>query len=112
MDNQSLTQKENSFLTPPIRMFLEMCLWEKGIRDSDESVKEDMIQDLAPRLQDWLWQAIFPRLNEADLPEWKELMAREASQAEVISFFKSKLPDFDNFMEQAMKEFKDIYVKA
>ena len=112
MDNQPLTQKEDAFLTPPIRMFLEMCLWEKGIRDSSPEVLEDMVRDLAPRLQDWLWQAIFPRLSDADLPEWKKLMEKEPSPEDINVFFKAKLPDFDNIMEQAMKEFKDIYVSA
>ncbi len=106
MDDQD--QLIEAFLTPPIRVFLEACLWEKGIKDIDPKVKEDMILDLAPRLQDWLWQAVFSRMPEEALPEWKNL---EKNDSETIwNFFRAKLPNLDQIMEDAMVEFKNIYV--
>jgi len=98
----------NAFLTPPIRLFLEACLWEKGIQKVGEKVKEDMILDLAPRLQDWLWQAVFSQLPEDALPEWKSLEKDDVQS--VWNFFRAKLPNLDDIMEKAMAEFKEIYV--
>ncbi len=102
----------NPFINEELQLFLELCLWEKGIRQSDPKIKADMVEDLMPRLQDWLWQAIFPQLKNEDLPDWKKLMAGEANPESIYDFFKAKLPKLDEIIENALKEFKDIYVSA
>ncbi len=107
MDNQT-----KLFLNEPIRLFLEMCLWEKGIRDTNEQVRADMVEDLANDFQDFLLSAIFSKLDEKYLPQWKALMDSNPTPQAVLEFLKSNLPDFDSIMEATMKEFKDIYVSA
>ena len=101
-----------AFLTHPVRVFLEACLWEKGIKSVDDKVREDMVQDLAPRLQDWLWQAVFSRLKQEDLPDWKLLMEAGPEPTDIWDFFREKIPNVDKVMEEAMAEFKKIYVGA
>ncbi len=101
------------FLNEPIKLFLEMCLWEKGIRDDvDKQVRADMVADLAGDFQDFLLQAVFSKMDEKHLPEWKALMAGNPRPEDVMVFLESKLPDFDAILEQTMGEFKDVYVSA
>jgi hypothetical protein len=46
------------------------------------------------------------------LPEWKALMEGDVSPESVMAFFKEKIPNFDALVENAMGQFKDIYVGA
>lgn len=99
-----------NFLTPPIRLFLEACLVEKGITKSDPKIINDMVLDLAPRLYDWIWQAVFSNMPENLIEEWKQV--QEQHPEETWSFLQNKIPNFDAVVEQAMQEFKNIYVNA
>ena len=111
MEQKHLNQ---TLLNAPLKIFLEMCLWEKGIdvRGIDEDIKEGMLMDLAEDFFDYLWQAFFSLLNEEDLPHWKQLMESNPNTKAVESFFRVKLPDFDGVVENTMAEFKNIYVSA
>lgn len=108
-----MTQKtKNIFLNEPIKLFLDMCLWEKGIRESEAAIRADMIAELAGDFEEFLLQAIFEKLDPQYLPEWKALMESDVSPESVMAFFKEKIPNFDALVENAMGQFKDIYVGA
>jgi len=105
-------ETSNLMLNEPIKLFLDMCLWEKGIKESDAKVRADMIKELAGDFEEFLLQAIFSEMDPKHLPDWKELMSGEPTPETVMDFFKNKLPNFESLLEKTMGEFKRVYVGA
>ncbi len=94
-----------------ISIFLESCLVEKGFDTLPEETKQQMIDDLAGRLNKWLLTATFSKLSEVDQVAFGELMDKgSADQNTVEQFFRSRLPDIDRIYTEAMLEFKRVYV--
>lgn len=96
---------------PETKVFLEMCLWEKGIRDIDESVRGKMLEELAEDFHDFLLQAVFEKLDEKYLEDWKNLSEEELSTEKILGFFRAKIPDFDKLIEKIMGDFLRIYTE-
>lgn len=91
-------------------MFLDSCLFDKGIKEVPESVKEEMIADLADRLQQWLMQSVLMHLPEEAAPEMEQLMDKQASQEEIMKFLQTNVPDISQIFEQEMVKFKQAYL--
>lgn len=103
---------ENLNLDPATYAFLDSCLYDKGIKDIDEDLKAQMIQDLAVRLQDWLIQAIMKYLDTKQVKEVEKLLEQKASQEILMSFLASKIPNLNKIFDAEMAEFKKAYISA
>jgi|GEM_PF-2807886 len=107
MDTQN---SQENLITPPIYAFLESCLFDKGIKDIPDSLKEQMIKDLADRLQQWLMQSIFLYLPEAAAPEMEKMLATKPSQAEIMAFVTTQIPNISEIFKEEMVKFKQAYL--
>jgi hypothetical protein len=112
MDNSdNLNQSVNlSEINPPLYAFLDSCLFDKGIKDIPESLKGEMITDLADRLQQWLMQAVFMHLPEEAAPDMEKLMDRGAPQEEIMGFLQTRVPGINKIFEEEMIKFKQAYL--
>ena len=101
---------QDNLITPPLYAFLDSCLYDKGVKDIPESLKEQMIKDLADRLQQWLMQSIFQHLPEEAAPEMEKLLATNPSQDEIMSFVGNKIPNISEIFKDEMVKFKQAYL--
>lgn len=99
-----------SEINPPLYSFLDSCLFDKGIKDIPESLKEQMIRDLADRLQQWLMQSVFMYLPEAAAPDLEKLMDQGASQEEIMGFLQTRVPGINKIFGDEMVKFKQAYL--
>jgi len=106
MDNQQNLKTAN----PPLYAFLDSCLFDKGIKDIPEELREQMITDLSDRLQQWLMQSVFAHLPEAAAPEMDKLMDKGASQEEIMEFLQTRVPNINKIFEEEMVKFKQAYL--
>jgi hypothetical protein len=97
-------------LNPPLYIFLETCLNDKGIKDIPEALKNDMINDLSERLQQWLIQSVFTHISSSAAVELEKLMETGASQEEVMLFLQNNVPNIGKIFEQEMSKFKQAYL--
>ncbi len=95
---------------PPLYAFLDSCLFDKGIKDIPESLKEQMIADLSDRLQQWLMQSVFMHLPEAAAPDMEKLMDKDSSQEEIMEFLQQRVPNINKIFEAEMIKFKTAYL--
>ena len=112
MDNSDQA-KQNvnlSQINPPLYAFLDSCLFDKGIKDIPDSLKEQMITDLADRLQQWLMQSVFQHLPEAAAPDMEKLMDKGATQDEIMGFLQTRVPGINKIFEEEMIKFKQAYL--
>jgi hypothetical protein len=107
MENQA---SQLSDVNPALYAFLDSCLYDKGIKDIPESLKKDMIADLADRLQQWLMQAVFMHLPESAAPDMEKLMDGGASQDEIMGFLQTRVPGINKIFEDEMTKFKQAYL--
>lgn len=107
MDTQNT---QDNLITPPLYAFLDSCLYDKGIKDIPESLKEQMIKDLADRLQQWLMQSIFQHLPESAAPEMEKLLAKGSSQEEIMAFVGTQIPNISEIFKDEMVKFKQAYL--
>jgi hypothetical protein len=101
-----------SNLDPAMVEFLNSCLEEKGIKDVPQDLHDQMVSDLADRLQDWLMQAVFAKLEEKDMPAMDELMEKGADQGEIMEYLQKTIPNIEQIFAAAMQEFKQTYLSA
>ncbi len=97
---------------PALEAFLDSCLWEKGIREVPKELHVQMTQDLAVRLETWLLQAMFKKLEEKDVQPLEVLVDKGATQTEIMEFLRARVPDFQAVVAEEMEKFKKVYVGA
>jgi len=110
-DSDQTNQNVNlSEINPALYAFLDSCLFDKGIKDIPDSLKEQMIADLADRLQQWLMQSVFQHLPEEAAPDMEKLIDGGASQDEIMGFLQTRVPGINKIFEQEMAKFKQAYL--
>lgn len=108
-DNQEST---TTFIDPGLEAFLDSCLVDKGIKDVPKELHDQMMQDLAARLETWLMQSVFKKLEEKDAQPLERLMDKGATQQEIMQFLQSRVPNLQNIFAEEMVNFKKAYVGA
>jgi hypothetical protein len=96
----------------PVRLFLDSCLWDKGIKDVPAEMKEQMIQNLAARLNAWMMQAALMHLPDKDASDLEKLSQSTTDPEEIQGFFRSRIPNLDKIFNDAMTEFKQAYLNG
>lgn len=107
MDTQN---SQNNLINPPLYVFLDSCLFDKGIKDIPDSLKDQMIKDLADRLQQWLMQSVFQHLPEEAALEMEKLVATNPDQEEIMAFVGKKIPNIGDIFKDEMIKFKQAYL--
>lgn len=108
-----MTDTQSTKIIPPeIEVFLDSCLWEKGIRNLPEDLHTQMIRDLASRLEAWLLQVALMHFDEKDAPALENELERGATQEEITQFLQRHIPNLSIIFEQEMLKFKQAYLKA
>ena len=110
MDNQLQSARE--VLGPEMYEFLNSCIEEKGMGQASSELKEEMILDLAERLQAWLMQSVAKTISGQDAEALDKLTEQGASQQDIMAFLKQHIPNIEELFAQGMQEFKQTYLQA
>ena len=97
-------------ITPEIGVFLNSCLWDKGMRDLPPDLHESMVQNLYLRLERWLLADIAMRLSKKDVEVLNTLQGTAKDPEEIAKFFKKNIPDFDGVYASSMDNFKQTFL--
>src|ERR1035437_9288232 len=105
-------QDPKTLIDPGLEAFLDSCLYDKGIKDVPKALHDQMMQDLAARLETWLMKSAFKKLEEKDAAPLKQLMDKGANQQEIMEFLQSRVPNLQEIFAEEMVNFKKAYVGA
>ena len=99
----------DKIISPEIRTFLEKLLVDKGIK-TEGSLKEQMISDLADRLEVRFNQLVIEHLSVSEL-ETLAAMAEEGPDA-VQGFLRKSIKNIDKLFAEAMTDFAQVYLEG
>lgn len=111
MDNQTAQQQAQAIEIPAeIRSFLEGLLQDSGMTSLDEQMREDMIQELYVRLDNFLTAQIVDNLPPEQLEPFIEMNEQQKSRQEIEDFLKTHLPNAQDVFAKAFVEFRNLYL--
>ncbi|TAK95049.1 hypothetical protein EPO05_05345 [Patescibacteria group bacterium] len=95
-----------------IRQFLEQLIVEKQFKDLSPALKETMIESLHKRLEAHIIMAIAEKLDEKTAEEMNAMLEGDApkSVGELQEFLKSRIPNIEEAIAEAMMEFRSVYL--
>lgn len=92
-----------------LESFIERLLEEKGLQNMEPAVLDEMKADLMDRVSDRLNAEMIAALPQEKIAELDELM-EGGNAAEVRSFLKTNVPDFDNVLARTLMAFRATYL--
>jgi len=97
--------------TQDINAFVERLVEEKGIRNVDPEVREQIKKDLTDRVEDRVNAVILEKMPPAKLEEFSTIVDR-GSEADAESFCAANIPNLDQHIAVALLQFRDSYLNA
>lgn len=97
-------------LTPEVTQFLQNLLREAGIVDVDDDTKQEMVNQLAVRLDTFISQKIIENLPEDKYAAFIKMNEEQKPQAEIEEFLKTSIPDVQQLLAASFAEFRDMYI--
>lgn len=110
MDSQNTQPAQTLDIPPDVRGFLENLIQDAGLTPLDETAREQMIEELYVRLDNFLTSEIVKSLPPEQLEEFVQLNERGASQEEVNQFMNEKIPNAQDLFGAALVNFRDLYL--
>lgn len=83
----------------------------KAMPDIDDEGLEMMIEDTKPVLYDRVMTHIVGQIKEEDGQWFLDKLEAEGVTPEVADYLKSKIPNFQEFLEKTYDEFETMYLK-
>ncbi|MEK7571456.1 MAG: DUF5663 domain-containing protein [Patescibacteria group bacterium] len=93
-----------------IRTYLEGLLAESDTLTLDDSMREDMLQELFVQLENYLTSVIVNNLEPDDLEAFIKMNEEKKSKEEIEQFVQAKLPNAQDIFTNAFIEFRKMYV--
>lgn len=91
-------------------MFIEKMII-KAMPDLDDEGLSMMIEDTKPVLYDRVMTHIIGQINEKDGEWFLDKLEKEWVTAETADYLKSKIPNFQQFLEKTYNDFETMYLK-
>lgn len=110
MDSQNTTPASNLDIPAEVRGFLENLILDAGLTPLDELAKEQMVEELYVRLDNFLTSEIVKNLPPEQLEEFIQLNEKGPSQEEVNQFMTEKIPNAQDLFAAALVNFRDLYL--
>lgn len=110
MDN---TQNQQPKLEIPaeVREFLEGILKDANMSSLDDSMHEEMINELFARLDSYMTSIMVDAMPPENLDEFIKMNEEKKSQAEVETYIKGKIPNAQEVLTKAFMNFRDMYLR-
>ncbi len=111
MDNQTAQQTQQPIEIPAeVRGFLESLLADSGMTSLDDQMREDMLQELYLRLDNFLTAQIVDNLPPEQLEPFIQMNEAQKPKAEIEQFLKDNMPNAQEVFANAFIEFRNLYL--
>lgn len=94
-----------------MEQYVNQIMAQAGIADLPEDFKKDYMEKLSVEAQRRLGIMALGEMDEHGLKDFEKLMAenKETKPEELMEFFKTRVPDFENKVTQALKKFAEEF---
>lgn len=93
-----------------IDKFIDQLIEDKGFVDLLPEVREQLKQDIASRLNDFISARTIAALPDEDLATFEQMLKDNKPQEELQQFTSTHIPDFTEFLTNVLLEFKGVYL--
>ncbi len=90
--------------------FVDKLIEEKGFPDLTEEVRGELKKDLLTRVDNFLTAKIVAALSDEDVSSFESMLKERKEAQEIQEFVAGHIPDFTNFLANALLEFKGVYL--
>lgn len=90
--------------------FIEQLIM-KAVPEIDEKGLETMIEETQPVLYDRVMTHIVSQITEKDGQKFLDILEEQGVTPEVADYLKSKIPNFQEFLEKTYDDFETMYLK-
>jgi hypothetical protein len=90
--------------------FIDSLIAEKGFPDLTAEVREVLKKDLLKRLNDFIAARVIAILSDDDVITFDQMLKEKKSEEEMQKFVAIHIPNFVNFLTDALLEFRGIYL--
>ncbi|MFN7160378.1 MAG: DUF5663 domain-containing protein [Candidatus Gracilibacteria bacterium] len=97
-------------MTPELRDFIDSMLTQAYGNSLDADVREIMIQDLYPRLEQTLSLAMLSKLSPDQLSTVEKMTDENMPTESIQAYVVEQIPDYAEVLEEALKEFWALYI--
>lgn len=97
-------------MTPELRDFIDNMLTAAYGNSLEADVREIMITDLYPRLEQTLSLAMLSKLSPDQLAEVEKMTDDNAAPEHIQTYVTTQIPDYAEVLEEALKEFWALYI--
>jgi len=95
-----------------IQQFLESILQEANMSLVDESLKNEMINELFIQLDQHIASVVLEHLPQDKVEEFIKLNEEQKPQLEIEAFLRQYIPAINDVMANAFSEFRQLYLEG
>lgn len=97
-----------------IENFIQEMLKKAGIANLPEDFKKEYTEKLSVEVQQRLGMMALAELKENDLKEFEKLITKETEPKsdDLLTFFRERIPDFENKLSETLKKFADEFIQG
>ena len=110
--DQTLPNQPDSQIPENVREFIVSLINESGGQDLDETTKQQAIEQIYVRLDNYLASVLIEALPPEKLDEFTKMNEENRSQAEVETFLKENVPDIQKISDQAFIDFRAMFLQG
>jgi hypothetical protein len=97
-------------IEPDVRTYLTDLLWDSGIRNLDPELREEFIQQLFVRLDNYLTTVIINNLPFSKLEEFVTMNEQGQPKWEIEQYLKKNIPNVEEVFKNAFIDFRSLYL--
>lgn len=109
IDNSAQNKLE---IPQEVRAFLEGILKDSNMASLDDSMREEMINELFARLDNYMTSVIIDNMPPEHIDTFIKMTEEKKPQAELEAFMKEKVPNAQEVITKAFMDFRDLYLKG
>ncbi len=107
MDN---TQNQTLQIPPEILTFIETLLNDAKITPIDGDMKQELINQIYVKLDNFITTSIIDNLPPEHLEEFMKMNEENRPRAEIDAFMSQKIPNSQEVFAKAFLDFRDLYL--
>jgi DNA-directed RNA polymerase subunit F len=105
-----MTQTNNSTLqNENIQQYVEALVTERNFKDLEPEVIQQIKEDLADRVEEAANAAILASMPPAKLEEFDKIL-QNGSREEIAAFCEQNIPNLQEVVTQALRDFRKTYL--
>lgn len=93
-----------------VNKYVDQLIDQRGFPDLTPEVREELRKDLLARLDEFIMAKVVSSLTDEQVASFESMLKEGKTGEEVQAFISSNVPDFTNFLTNAMLEFKNVYL--